>query len=120
MNVPKSFKNKIKSTFYDKTLTRHDAVVAVDDEGWARVSEPTVIGTFKGNVNFSNLNEVQERYGIRTDITATVTTDEQVANGEIVGYLGQLFRVTKAVAFDSHTLLILEEWSSKSSTSTSA
>lgn len=119
MKIPTSFKSKIESVFYDKTLTRHDVSNIKDDEGWDRQSI-SATGTFKGSVNYSKLNEVQEKYGIHTDIEATVHTSEEITLGEIISYDSRLFRVVKAVPFDSHNLLILEEWSSKSSTLISA
>lgn len=120
MNVPKSFKSKIKSVFYDKTLTRHDVSNAKDDEGWDRLGDPVATGTFLASVKFSELSEVQEAYGIHTDIAFTANTDADITLGEIVGYNGNLYRVAKAIPFDSHNMLICEEWSSKSSTSISA
>lgn len=120
MNIPNTFNNAIADTFYDKTFTVWTSHEVTDSEGWAKVGATESETTFSGNINFSKLDEVKQEYGITTDILATVTTAEEIALGTIVEYEDSKYRVMKSVKFDSHYLLILEEWSSKSSTLTSA
>ena len=120
MNIPNTFNNAIADTFYDKTFTVWTSQEVTDSEGWAKVGATESETTFSGNINFSKLDEVKQEYGITTDISATITTAEAIDLGTIIGYADRTFRVIKSIQFDSHYYLIVEEWSSKSSTLTSA
>jgi len=87
----------------------------VDGDGWAR-QEATEGESISANISFAKLDEVKQEYGITTDISATITTDQNIARGTVLKYGDQLMRVIRAIAFDSHYFLICENWSSKSST----
>lgn len=114
MNIPDSFKKKIKSTFYDKTINRHGVTSTKDGEGWTRDGQLTSNGSYLGNTKFSNFDEVKQAYGIDQQIAMIVTTDQNIPLGEINSYNGNYYRVIKSIPFDSHYMLVLEEWSSKS------
>lgn len=117
MRIPNNFRSIIKSTFYDKEITLYDTDDTIDEEGWAKKSGTSVeTGTFLGNVNFSRLSEIQESYGIKEKIDMTITTDEDVSHGQIIGYLDDQYKVIQAIPTDTHNLLICEKWSSRSST----
>ena len=113
MKIPTSFTDKIKSTFYDKTINRHSVSSTKTDEGWTRDGSLTSNGSYKGNISFSKLDEVKEKYGLHEDVAAVVTTDADILNGDINSYNDIFYRVIKALPRDSHNMLILEEWSSK-------
>lgn len=119
MNIPSSFNNSISSVFYDKTFTIYTAEDIVDDEGWAR-QEVTEGESFSGNISFARVDEIKQEYGLTEDLFATITTDEEIANGTILMYGSKMMRVVRAIKFDSHYLLLCEDWSSKSSISPSA
>ena len=120
MIIPNSFKNRIASAFYDKTISKYSSENVEDDEGWSR-DNSTLTGTYKGNIQFSKLAEVQEEYGIREDIDAYITcpTTEAVSLGDIQGYNDILYRVVDVKDFDSHKLIFIKKWSSKCSISPS-
>lgn len=121
MRIPTNFSNTIKEKFYDKEITLYSTADSVDSEGWAKKAGTSVeTGSFYGNVSFSNFGDVQESYGIKTKIDITITTDEEIEVGQIIGYLGYQYKVTQVIPSDSHYLLIGEKWSSKSSTYISA
>lgn len=120
MKLPKNFKKTIEKTFYDKEIDIYDSSPVKEADGWTRKGNLTKVGTFFGNVNFSNLQKVQEDYGIREDIDAAITTSANIQAETVIGYKGKLFKVLTSKPFDSHNLLIAQEWSSKLSTSTSA
>lgn len=117
MIITDKFKKAIKNTFYDKEITRYTVVNTVDDEGWARKSGSTVTnGSFFGNVHFNNFDKVQKQYGITEEIDIVITTDANIPNEEIIGYLGQQYKVFRAIPNDSHYLLIARKWLSRSKT----
>lgn len=121
MIIPASFREAIKNTFYDKTVTRFTTTNTVDSDGWARKSATTIVaGTFLGNVHFDNFDKIQEEYGITDQINIVITTDTEIATEEIIGYDGKQYKVFRVIPNDSHYLLIAQDWLSKSSTSISA
>lgn len=119
MKIPQSFKDKIKQTFYDKEILLISSSLVKEADGHAKLKESTTTGSFFGNVNFSNLKNVQENYGIQEEIDLTVTTDTAVAREQVIQYDNRLFKIIEAKKFDSHYLLIAKLWSSKSSDSLS-
>lgn len=120
MKIPSSFENAIAKTFYDKEFILYSTSEVVDDEGWGAVDATATSETFLGNIQFSNLGQVQETYGLQEEIDATVTTDEEIEIGQVFGYDGHLYKVFTSIPNDSHNLLIVQKWESKSSTSISA
>lgn len=120
MKIPQSFKDKMKSTFYDKEVTLYSSEVVKESDGWTRKKELAVTGTFLGNVRFDNLKQIQEDYGIKDQIDLSITTDSNVSRDQIIGYDGRVFKIIESKKFDSHNLLIAQIWSSKLTTSISA
>lgn len=108
MNIPDSFKIAISETFYDKTFTVYEKSVTVDSEGGTSITVAELGQTFLGSINFSELDSVQEDYGIATSISATVNTAEEITGNQYIGYDGKVYRVIKSVPFDSHFMLILK------------
>lgn len=120
MKIPTNFKPTIAAVFYDKTVTVYSTIDTKDAVGWARKAGTTVVtGTFKGNVNFSKLEKIQEDYGISEKIDIVITTDEDVELETILGYRGKQYKVIRSIPFDTHNLLFAQKWSSKSLTSIS-
>jgi hypothetical protein len=120
LKIPNSFTQVIADTFYDKILTLYTVEEIVDEEGWAKLEETATTTTFSGNVRFDNLAQLQEDYGIKDVIDIAVTTNDNVEVGSVVKYDNVLYKISKAIPFDSHKLLIGNIWSSKSSDSISA
>lgn len=120
MTLTDNFKTLISSTFYDKVITKYTQVNVTDTEGWTAKDAVTSNGTFKGNVNFSKLDEIRKDYGLNDEIDMVVTCDEDIENGSILEYLGVKYLVVRAIPYDSHYLLIGKKWLSKSKTLPSA
>ncbi len=120
MRIPNSFKNKIKETFYDKSVAVLGKTDSVDDEGWAGEESTTEVKTILANVRFDKLAEIQEEYGIDEQVDFTMTTDEKVDTGTIVEYGGIEYRVINSIPYDSHNLIIATKWKSKSQKLTSS
>jgi hypothetical protein len=121
MNIPNHFKSAIKTQFYDKEVSLYSVDTSVEEDGFQRKGEPSVLtGSFLGNVNFNNLEQIRETYGIDEEIDLSITTDTEVDLDQVIGYLGRFYTVIKAIPYDSHYLLIAKKCSLKSSTSISA
>lgn len=121
MEIPTQFTNAISNTFYDKTITTYGkGEVVIDDEGWAGVDKENTTSTFSGNVRFNDLAQLQEDQGIVDSIDIAITTSADVAVGSILSYDSVLYKVIKAIPYDSHNLIIGKKWLSKSSVLPSA
>ena len=105
MKIPVTFQAKIKETFYDKELALYTVSTTTDNEGF--VSESlTKVDTFLGNVQFGNLEQYREEFGLEEKIDVSITTDYQVQVNDIVEYRGVWYRIIKSIPYDSHFLLI--------------
>ena len=105
--VSDNFKQAIASTFYDKVITTLSKDTIKDAEGGRRVEVGEPVGKFKGNVNFKNLKEIQEQYGLDYKIDIAITTDHDgVEVGDIIKYLDGVYSVSEARPFDSHIMIM--------------
>lgn len=116
MKIPDSFKNKIANTFYDKELTLYSVQSLVDDEGFARDDAIQVSSTFKGNVRFDKLDRIQQDFGLQETIDMVVTTNDDIPENSVIGYLGKAYKAMRVIKYDSHNYIIAKIWSSKSPT----
>lgn len=105
MKLPNNFQTQIAGTFYDKEITKYTTSTEVDNEGWTRVAESPSIETFMGNVRFDNLAHMQEDYGIEESIDIVISTHEEISNGDVVMYDGDIFNIVRAIPYDSHNML---------------
>lgn len=105
MKLPSNFETEIASAFYDKEITKYTSTVETDDEGWARVVESASSETFMGNVRFDNLAHIQEDYGIQEVVDIVISTHESIANGQLIEYDNVLYKIIRAIPYDSHIML---------------
>lgn len=115
MVIPSDFKTKIADTFYDKEFTYYTHTETTDDEGDTIRDNLNEVDTFMGNISFSLLDEIQRDYGLTEQVDATITTEAVIPQGSIVEYNGVQYLITRSLAFDTHKLLIMKKWLSKSS-----
>ena len=102
---------KITQTFYDKEVSILDKKSNVDAEGGVTSKGYDVIGTFKGNVNFSNCKQIQEEYGLDYNIDVSITTDYNLLKiNDIIKYLDVIYNVTDVLLSDSHILIVATKW----------
>lgn len=102
---------KIAQTFYDKEVSILDKKSNVDAEGGVTSKGYDVIGTFKGNVNFSNCKQIQEEYGLDYNIDVSITTDYNLLKiNDIIKYLDVIYNVTDVLLSDSHILIVATKW----------
>ena len=112
MRIPDSFKKAIADVFYDKVVDILPAEETVDVEGGVkRQPGSTASGSFTGNVNYSNLKEVQEELGLTYDIDVAITTNaDNVSVNDFVSYSGTVFVVTDVIPYDSHKMVVATKY----------
>lgn len=121
MIIPTSFTQAIGTNFYDKEVDVYTTSDVQDEEGQAYKEATEIAGSVMGNVNFNNLDLIQEQYGLQEKVDIAITTRDAIGgNANIIGYGGYQYLVIKAVSFDSHILMLGKLWLSKSSTLPSA
>ena len=110
--VPASFQTAIARTFYDKTVTKLQKIETVDSEGGVQKAGTTPVSTFKGNVRFNNLGEVQTEMGLthEIDIAITCAPDTPVEVDDLLEYAGVKYVAVSVIPNDSHKLIVGTRW----------
>lgn len=111
MLLPASFTQAIADTFYDKTVTRL-AKNTTSTDGWVDETATTSVGTFKANVQFNKLGEVQSEMGItdNVDVAITCATTVAIQKGDLFSYGGVNYRAVAVLPFDSHKKIAGAKW----------
>lgn len=105
-------KAKIAKAFYDKTIEVLDSSESVDAEGGIVKNPTTVKSTFKGNIRFNALGELQTELGLtkNIDIAISCPTDTEVEVGDLLRYSGITYLVTDSLPRDSHKYIMGAKW----------
>lgn len=111
MLLPAKFSQTVADTFYDKTVS----LVSKDTtntDGWVDQTATTVTGTFKANVQFSNLGAVQTELGLteKIDVALTCATDVTLAVDDLFQYDSVTYKASSVVPYDSHLLIVGSKW----------
>ena len=111
MFIPKTMKTEIANAFYDQDIHLLDKRTETDAEGGVKTSGYAVRTTFKGNVNFSNCEKIQEDYGLDYKVSISITTDYSgLKKDDIIFYNDQLYAVKGIYNRDSHVLVVGTDW----------
>ena len=111
MFIPQTMKTVIAKTFYDKEIHLMDKRTETDAEGGVKTLGYSVKDTFKGNVNFSNCEKIQEDYGLDYKVNVSITTDYTwLTERDILQYDGVLYEVKGIYTRDSHTHVLGALW----------
>lgn len=112
MYIPKQMIKQIAKVFYDKEVYLLDKRITIDAEGGVNTKGYEVVGSFKGNVNFSNCKQIQEEYGLDYNIDVAVTTskDTVIKMDDIISYDNIVFKITDVLPSDSHLLVVATKW----------
>lgn len=110
MNIPNSFKEKIKSVFYDKTVETCEISTATDAEGHVSREVGDSISSFTCNVSYDRLDEVKEEYGIEEKIDIKISTQETISSETILKYEGEYFEIVKNIPYDAYNLILGRKW----------
>lgn len=102
---------EIAKAFYDKDIHVLDKRTATDAEGGVTTKGYDVKYTFKGNVNFSNCEKIQEDYGLDYKVNVSITTNYNgLKTDDIIAYNKVLYEVKGIYPRDSHTLVLGAIW----------
>ena len=111
MFIPQTMKNEIAKAFYDKEIHLMNKSVETDAEGGVKNTGYSVSKSFKGNVNFSNCEKIQEEYGLDYKVNVSITTDyTDVTTSDILSYDKVLYEVKGIYKKDSHVLIVGAKW----------
>ena len=104
-------KTAIAKTFYDKEIHLMNRSTETDSEGGVKTKGYTVADSFKGNVNFSNCEKIQEEYGLDYKVNISISTDYTgVKTDDILSYDKVLYEVKGIYIKDSHVLIVGANW----------
>lgn len=111
MFIPQTMKTAIAKVFYDKDIHLMNKSTEIDVEGGVKTKGYTVADVFKGNVNFSNCEKIQEEYGLDYKIDISITTDyTELKIDNILSYDTVLYEVKGIFNRDSHVLIVGAKW----------
>lgn len=111
MYIPQTFKNNIKSAFYDKEVEVLEDKTTIDDEGGVNYKGLEKINSFFANVSFSNCKKIQEEYGLDYEINISVTTDYNLLKiNDLIKYQEKNYSVEEIIKSDSHYLVLGKIW----------
>lgn len=105
---PNAAKDAIANTFYDKVIVVLDSTTTKDSEGGIVRNSQSVKTSFKGNVRFNDLGELQAELGLveSIDISVTCNTNAEIELNDIFRYNSQLYVATNVIPSDSHLTVI--------------
>ena len=108
MLLPETAKAAIAKTFYDKVITVYARATTFDAEGGIVKGGLTEQSTFNGNVQFTNLGELQTELGLAESIDIAVSCPNEVGITleSVIGYNGVKYEVTAVIPFDLYTKVI--------------
>ena len=111
MYIPKTFKDSIKSTFYDKEVEILENKTTMDDEGGVNYNGLEKVNSFLGNVSFSNCKKIQEEYGLDYEINISITTDYNLLKiNDLIKYQEKIYSIEEIIVTDSHYLILGKIW----------
>ena len=109
---PNEAKNAIADAFYDKTIEVLSSQAQLDAEGGIIRGTQSVTSTFRGNVRFINLGELQAELGLveAVDISITCNIDASIAVDDLFRYDGKTYKATGVIPTDSHLTIVGQKW----------
>ena len=111
MFIPRAMKTEIAKTFYDKEIHLMNKSIEIDAEGGVKTNGYSIKELFKGNVNFSNCEKIQEDYGLDYKINISITTNYTgLKKDDIFAYNQVLYEVKGIFIRDSHLLVLGANW----------
>lgn len=111
MLIKNSFKEKIKSEFYDKEVKVLENKIIEDKEGGINYQGLEEKDSFLGNVSFSNCKKIQEDYGLDYEINVSITTDYNLLKiNDLIKYQEKIYSIEEIIVTDSHYLILGKIW----------
>ncbi|MBR2766788.1 hypothetical protein IKD67_01750 [Candidatus Saccharibacteria bacterium] len=117
MLFPENARNAISKAFYDKEVEVLSTTETIDAEGGVVKNTPIIRSTFRGNVRFANLGELQTELGLTEsiDISITCDTDVQISLGDLFRYQGKTYQASAVIPSDSHLTIAGKNYGSEHS-----
>ena len=111
MLLPADFSSIIADHFYDKDVNLLESTQTSVD-GWVDEDATTIKSTFKANVQFDRLGDVQAELGLTDSIDVSVTclTSVPIETGDLFSYLGVTYKASAVVLHDSHYKIAGTKW----------
>ena len=104
-------KTEIAKAFYDKEIHLMNRSTELDAEGGIKTKGYDVVESFKGNVNFSNCQKIQEEYGLDYGVSISITTHYTgLKLNHILCYNKVLYEIKGIYEKDSHWLVLCSKW----------
>jgi hypothetical protein len=104
-------KTAIAKAFYDKEIHLMDKRTEMDAEGDVKTLGYAVKEAFKGNVNFSNCEKIQEDYGLDYKVNISITTNYTgVKLNDLIMFDKAMYEVKGIFNRDSHQLIVGANW----------
>lgn len=105
-------KAAIADAFYGKTIEVISSETQLDAEGGVIRDTQSVSSSFRGNVRFNNLGELQAELGLveSVDISITCAPETQIVVDSLFRYDGKVYRATSVIPADSHLTVIGKKW----------
>lgn len=105
---PDSAKDAIANAFYDKVIVVLNSTTTKDAEGGVVRNSQSVKTSFKGNVRFNDLGELQAELGLveSIDISVTCNTNAEIELNDIFRYNNRLYVAINVIPSDSHLTII--------------
>jgi len=112
MQYPDSAREAFDKVFRDKVISVLNKVVETDAEGGVVKKAGTVASTFKGNVRFTSLGELQTELGLTEsiDIAITCDTSVSVAVDDLLEYKDVVYVADNVLPSDSHLTIVGHKW----------
>lgn len=111
MLLPTNFTGDIARHFYDKTVSILSKTTTTTD-GWVDENASTVTSTFKANVQFNNLGQVQSELGLseRIDVVITCATTVTLNVNDLFSYNNVTYKASAVIPYDSHKKIVGSKW----------
>ena len=111
MFIPKTMKQKIANTFYDKKVLVLKNETIQDSEGGISYKGLASKESFMANVSFSNNKTIQDDYGLDYEIDISITTNyHKLKHHDLIKYNDTIYDITDILPTDSHILIVGVKW----------
>lgn len=111
MLLPANFTSTVAEHFYDKDVLLLEKV-SISVDGWVDETATSVTGSFKANVQFDRLADVQAELGLTdsVDVSLTCLTSVAIKKGDLFSYANVTYKASAVVPHDSHLKIAGSKW----------
>lgn len=112
MEIPESFKQAIKDTFYNSELKIRSITIETDAEGGQKKVPGTVESLTVGNVApvSAELSQTMLGQNIVAEFKITAPDDIAAEKGKLIEVAGEVYEVVDFKRYESHAELLVKRW----------